>query len=114
MKIAHYSGIDSQAVEESGASGVTIRWLITPDDGPTAFCMRHFDIVPSGYTPEHQHDWEHQVFILEGEGTVLGGDQTRAFRAGDVIFLPPNERHQFRNTGEAAVRLLCLVPAPKK
>jgi quercetin dioxygenase-like cupin family protein len=114
MKISPYTEIDCQPVDEPGASGVTIRWLITAQDGRTDFCMRHFDVAPGGFTPEHEHDWEHQVFILEGEGTVLGGAETQPFKAGDVIFVAPGERHQFRNTGDGTARFLCLIPSPEK
>ena len=30
--------------------------------------------------------------------------------ANDVIFVQPNEVHQFRNTGERPMRFLCLIP----
>ena len=34
------------------------------------------------------------------------------FKAGDVIWVPPNEMHQFRNTGSEALKFICLIPAP--
>jgi quercetin dioxygenase-like cupin family protein len=27
-----------------------------------------------------------------------------------VIFIPPNAKHQFANTGKSTLRFLCLVP----
>ena len=114
MKISHYSEIASEPVAEPGASGVTIRWLITDKDGQTDFCMRHFEVAPNGYTPAHEHSWEHQVYILEGEGTVLDGDQRRPFKRGDVVFVPPGAKHQFTNTGDTTAQFLCLIPSPRK
>lgn len=38
--------------------------------GAENFAMRLFEIQPRGYSPLHQHDWEHEVFILEGKGAV--------------------------------------------
>jgi quercetin dioxygenase-like cupin family protein len=75
--------------------------------------MRMFEIEPKGYTPLHLHEWEHEVFILEGEGSIICGDNARLFRPGDVIFISPNEKHQFRNTGKQLVKLLCLIPNKK-
>jgi len=95
---------------ENGAYKLKVRWLITKDMGAENFAMRLFEMEPGGYSPLHTHSWEHEVFILEGEGTVFGGDEEREFKAGDVIFIPPNEKHQFKNTGEKTVRFLCLVP----
>jgi quercetin dioxygenase-like cupin family protein len=39
--------------------------------GAPNFVMRLFEIDPDGYSPFHTHAWEHEVFVLEGEGTVL-------------------------------------------
>jgi len=36
-----------------------------------------------------------------------------AFEAGDVVFVPPDELHQFRNTGDGELRFLCLIPLQK-
>lgn len=109
MKIFHYLDVKAEDADE-GASGLRVRWLITSEVGAENFAMRLFEMEPGGYSPLHSHPWEHEVFILEGEGVVLGGGEERKFRAGDVIFIPPNEEHQFRNTSEKTVMFLCLVP----
>jgi quercetin dioxygenase-like cupin family protein len=41
---------------------------------------------------------------------VIEGDQEHRFTAGDVIFVQPNEVHQFRNESDKPVRFLCLIP----
>lgn len=109
MKHVNYADVPAEKVEQ-GAEGVTIRWLITEKDGAENFVMRHFEIAPGGHTPEHRHAWEHEVFILAGEGAVLSEDAEEPFGPGDVIFMPSGEKHRFRNTGEEPVRMLCLIP----
>ena len=109
MKIFHYRDVEAKDAEE-GASKLRVRWLITKDIGAENFAMRLFEMEPGGYSPFHSHPWEHEVFILEGEGIVVGEREERKFRAGNVIFVPPNEEHQFKNTGETTVKLLCLIP----
>jgi quercetin dioxygenase-like cupin family protein len=109
MKLFRCFDIELETAE-NGAHKLKVRWLITKDMGAENFAMRLFEMEPGGYSPLHTHSWEHEVFILEGEGTVFGGDEERKFKAGDVIFIPPNEKHQFKNTGEKTVRFLCLVP----
>jgi len=109
MKKFHYTDVKAEQVEE-GAKGVRIRWLIDEETGAPNFCMRHFEIAPGGYTPLHTHPWEHEVFILSGEGTVRGNEGEVAFGPYDVIFMPGGEEHQFRCTGSEPVKLLCLVP----
>ena len=112
MKILNYSSVEPEHAGE-GTSKVTIRWLIDKKTGAKNFFMRLFEIEAGGYTPLHQHDWEHEVFILEGEGVIVYEEETKLFRAGDVIFIAPNEKHQFRNSGKKLVKLLCLIPNKK-
>jgi len=109
MKIFQYSDIKVEKADE-GASKLKVRWLITKETGAENFAMRLFEMEPRGYSPFHNHPWEHEVFILEGEGTVVGEKQERKFRPGDVIFIPPNEKHQFKNSGKKTVKFLCIVP----
>ena len=110
MRHIHYTEVPAEEVEK-GAEGVKIRWLIDEKSGAPNFCMRMFEIAPGGHTPHHEHDWEHEVYIIEGEGEVLSGDTPEPFRPGDAILVPGGEKHQFRNPGTTTVRLLCLIPA---
>jgi len=110
MRIFRWRDVEAQKAEE-GAEGVNVRWLLTKDHGAENFYMRLFEMEPEGHTPLHSHPWEHEVFILEGEGVVLGGGKDAEFHKGDVIFIPAGETHQFRNSGKETVRFLCLIPA---
>ena len=112
MKIFHYDSVEAQDAEGK-SSKVRVRWLITQEMGAENFAMRLFEVESGGYTPFHIHDWEHEVFILEGSGVVVGGDEERLFRSGDVVLIPPNEKHQFMNNGKGLVKILCLIPNKK-
>jgi len=109
MKVFPYKAIKAEDAGE-GTSGLNVRWLITKEVGAPNFAMRLFEVEPSGYSPFHSHPWEHEVFVLEGEGVVIGGSEEKSFKKDDVIFVPPDEKHQFKNNGEKIVRFLCLVP----
>ena len=100
--------------EPAPAEEVRVRWLITEETGAPNFTMRQFTVEAGGSTPQHTHPWEHEAFILEGSGTVKGGDEVEAFEAGDVIFVPPDELHQLKNTGEGELRFLCMIPLQGK
>jgi quercetin dioxygenase-like cupin family protein len=113
MKILHYRDVTAENVEE-GAKGVRIRWIITEATGAKNFVMRHFEVDPGGYTPRHTHAWEHEVFVLEGQGAVKGECDERSFSKGDAIFVPAGELHQFCNTGASVLQLLCLIPSREK
>ncbi|MEM2875524.1 MAG: cupin domain-containing protein [Candidatus Bathyarchaeia archaeon] len=105
----HYLDVESKLAEE-GAQETRIRWLITKDDGAKNFAMRLFEVDVGGYTPLHKHAWEHEIFVLEGEGQVLGEEGTKQIVPGDVIYIPPNENHQLKNTGKRKLKFLCLIP----
>jgi quercetin dioxygenase-like cupin family protein len=109
MKIFHYQDVEAKDAEE-GTSKLRVRWLITKETGAENFAMRLFEMDAGGYSPFHNHPWEHEVFILEGEGLAVGEGKERKFRAGDVIFIPPNEKHQLKNNGKKTVKFLCLIP----
>jgi quercetin dioxygenase-like cupin family protein len=97
-------------VQEEGAEGVKIKWLIDKSVGAPTFAMRHFTIRPRGHTPLHRHDWEHEVYVLEGEGFVKHQDQEYPIRPGDAILVPSNQLHQFRSTESSPLRFLCMIP----
>ncbi len=110
MKIAHYKKTPPDPVSEEGSSGLTVRWVISKEDGAPNFSMRVFEVEPGGYSPHHQHPWEHEVFILEGNGVLVQGEEEFPFSKGDVIFIPPGEQHQLRNTSEENLTFICLIP----
>jgi quercetin dioxygenase-like cupin family protein len=93
-----------------GATGCHVRWLIGAVDDAPNFAMRQFEVAPGGYTPRHTHPYEHEVFVLEGQGVVCQDDTEHPLQAGDVVYVVPNEVHQFRNTGSEPLKFLCLVP----
>jgi quercetin dioxygenase-like cupin family protein len=110
MKIEKSSNISKSPVEMDGAKDVEIRWLISKEDGARNFAMRMFELEPGGHTPLHTHSQEHEVFILEGEGTFVFEGQQHPFGAEYVIFVPPNREHRFMNTGDSVLRMLCIIP----
>ncbi|MBN1264276.1 MAG: cupin domain-containing protein [Anaerolineales bacterium] len=111
MNIVHYSDIDGKHFEGDSVQGITGRVLIGEDDGAPNFVMRLFEVEPGGYSPQHSHDWEHEIFIHQGEGAVFFEGKSYPVRAGSAIFVPPNKEHQIRNTGDGTLTFLCLIPA---
>jgi len=86
------------------------RLLISPADGETSFAMRRFTIGPGGHTPYHTHPWEHQVFVTAGTGEVRAPDGETPIEAGDYVFVPAMDQHQFASTGDGPLEFICVVP----
>lgn len=113
MKVFDHKQVEAKEAGE-GSAKLKVRWLITKEMGAPNFAMRLFEMESSGNSPLHTHPWEHEVFVLDGEGVLVGGDKEREFKAGDVIFVAPNEKHQFKNSGSKMLKFLCIVPTRNK
>ena len=110
MHLKNYSEIKTDIVEEPNSKGVYIQWLIDETIGKT-FAMRRFTIKPDGFTPHHKHDWEHEVFVLEGQGSIVDKDGVEhPVSKGNFIYVEPNEIHQFANHNDNDFIFLCLIP----
>lgn len=108
MKIEHYSQTASEPIQ--GLEGVTVRWVVNQDDGAPNFAMRVFDVQPGQSTPYHTHPWEHEVFVLAGEGMVKTADGEVPIGPEHVVYVAPDEAHQFQNRGHGVLRFICLIP----
>lgn len=89
-----------------------MRLLVGRADGAPNFAMRLFEVQPGGHTPLHQHPYEHEILVLQGQGQAVSGDGVtiRPVAGGDVVLVPPHEKHQFRNAGQSVLKFICLVP----
>ena len=110
MKVAHYKDITPDPAGEEGASRISVRWLITEKDGAPNFSMRVIEVEPGGHSPFHSHPWEHEVFVLEGSGVLVHEQGDIPLAKGDIIFIPPGEQHQLRNTADERLEFICLIP----
>ncbi len=110
MKIDHFNDVLLEDVNIEGADKTKIRWLISKNDNAPNFAMRMFEVESGGHTPFHSHDWEHEVFVLQGTGVLVTEEGEKPFQQWDVIFVEPHLKHQFKNTDDTLLRFLCIVP----
>lgn len=113
FKHIHFTEVPSREFGDE-APGVSIRRLIDEEyDGAPFYNLRMLEIAPGGHTPEHSHRNEHENFVLEGEGEVMYEGTWHPLRGGDVVFVPPEVLHQYRNSGDSVFRFLCGVPSSR-
>jgi len=115
MLIRDPDQVESKEMTMPGAEQVTMRLMVGRGDGASNFAMRCFDVQPGGCTPLHHHNYEHEIMVMAGEGKAVkhngdGEEELVPIKAGDVIFIQPNELHQFRNDGDSILRFMCMVP----
>ncbi|MFW6126470.1 MAG: cupin domain-containing protein [Chloroflexota bacterium] len=106
MKIHHYHDVQ----ELHDAPGVVRRVVIGAEHGAPRFVMRVFELAPGSSTPFHSHWWEHEVFVLSGEGLFKCNGSETPVRAGMAVFVAPEEQHCFSNTGGDTLRFICVIP----
>ena len=108
---------NSQATLTNGTlvKDVYVRWLIDENDGAYNFSMRRFEIKPNTNVPLHNHPQDHEIYILSGEGKFYNDSgQEEQAKSGDIVYIPPNEKHGIRNTGSSDLVFLCLIPYLKE
>lgn len=112
MKITRLSEVPSVQVEMDGVQGASKQVPVGVADGAPNFSMRVFTLEVGGFTPYHNHPWEHENYILSGSGVVRTAEgEDKAVSAGDFVFIAPGEQHQFRNSSTSeALQFICLVP----
>ena len=106
MRIISYKKAEAKEAESSYK--LKIRWL--NNEGSKNFAVRHIEIEPNGYSPHHSHPWEHEIFVLEGNGTAFGNKEVKPISVGDLISIPAGDTHQIKNTGKNTLKILCMIP----
>lgn len=112
MLIRNIREVEHKPVTMAGAERVEMAVMAGRADGVPNFAMRHFKVEPGGCTPRHSHDYEHEVFVVAGGGTVLLDGAERPIKAGDVLYVPADEEHQFKAEA-GGLEFLCLVPVTR-
>lgn len=110
MRLVRPDPARTTPVSMDGVRGARMEVLLGREHGVPNFAMRHFVVEPGGHTPLHSHNYEHEAIILEGAADVECDGAMHRASAGDVLYMPANAMHQFRNPGTVALRFLCLVP----
>ena len=111
MIIKNIDQVPLHDVNMEGAKDVKVRVLFGPADNAPTFAMRVFEMAGGGHTPFHTHPFEHEAVLLDGDIAVVTEAGDRPLQKGDVILVPPEEKHQFKNLSETkSARFMCLVP----
>lgn len=112
MIIRNINEVPTAPVQMDGVKGARMAVMVGRADGAPNFALRQFAVEPGGHTPRHSHDYEHEVFIVSGKGTIFLDGKVNPIKSGDVIYVPAHELHQFQSdaTQTESLRFLCLVP----
>jgi quercetin dioxygenase-like cupin family protein len=104
------AGVNLQAVKMPGAENCKMQELLTAAQKAPNFSMRFFEVEPLGHTPFHSHPWEHEIYVLKGQGSLKTDGEDIPFGESQAILVPPNTKHQFFNSGKEPLQFICLIP----
>jgi mannose-6-phosphate isomerase-like protein (cupin superfamily) len=68
-----------------------------------------FEIDAGSKAEPHFHDTHEWYFVVEGTGVVQIENEARRVAPGDLIYIPPNQRHTIYPTGKGKIRALCFA-----
>ena len=62
--------------------------------------------IPPGRAPDHFHEYEEVLVILQGRGRIWADRESAQIGPGSCVFLPRRQVHCVENLGEGRLRLL--------
>lgn len=102
--------IPEKGINRSYRENVSIRYLILEEFGAPHVEMRYFELGQGSSSSLDQHPYEHEVFVLRGEGVLLLGEKEYTLKPHDAVLIESNEVHQLRQSGDEPLGFLCIVP----
>jgi len=91
-----------------GIVGDTYTILLSGEDTGGRFCLIDMHVPPGGGPGPHRHDFEETFMVLEGELATTFRGHTLTMSAGQTVNIPANAPHQFHNSSDRPVRMLCI------
>jgi len=112
MKIKSINSVEKKKVQMEGAEKAWKQMPLSSADGVPMYSLRVFTVEPGGFTPYHQHPYEHMNYVIEGEGALVNeAGEENPVKAGDFALVNPNEKHQYRNKSvDKPFVMICGVP----
>ena len=112
MSISHIDETKIVTLPDGLYRNVQGQVLISPANGSDKNVLRLCHIAQGGFSANHEHDFPHYIYVLEGEGTIELNHEKFPIHAGSYAFVPNNTQHQLVNTTTTGqtLKFLCMVP----
>ena len=89
-------------------SGLIEYWVA--DETDRGYCGKFLFVFDGQECPCHRHEMKHETFfVMKGSVEMTVNGKARVLKEGDVLAVPPGDRHSFRGVGPA---LLLEVSQP--
>lgn len=111
-KVTDAASVPALPIEEEGAEGMTMQWLIGDDvERSPSFSTRKVTLQPGGVTPRRQTSWEHQLHILSGSALLVEDSLETPLGPGNTVQVRPNLAFTIKNIGETPLEYLHIIPS---
>ena len=100
-------------VEHNGT--VPVWYLVHPreikelTDGGFVELINEFEVAAGGAVFPHSHPTHEWYFVMSGRGVMTVDDEERPVEPGDLVYIPPDQVHSLRPTGDAPIRCFCFA-----
>lgn len=102
------AAVSLQTGRHIGLAGDTYTILLGGAETAGRFCLIDMHVPPGGGPAPHRHDFEETFILLEGEMEANFRGEKRTVKAGETVNIPANAPHQFHNSSNKPVRMLCI------
>jgi mannose-6-phosphate isomerase-like protein (cupin superfamily) len=111
MKISSRKSVTPLTVHQSvRVYPLLQRWSLAEETKGTYLeFIDDFEIDPGSRAEPHFHNTHEWYFIMEGVGVVQIENEARRVAPGDLVYIPPNQRHTVYPTGAVKIRALCFA-----
>jgi quercetin dioxygenase-like cupin family protein len=111
MKISSQKTVDPITLHETvRVYPLLKRWeLAEQTKGTYLEFIDDFEIDAGSKAEPHFHNTHEWYFILEGSGVVQIENEARRVVPGDLVYIPPNQRHTVYPTVAGKIRALCFA-----
>ena len=107
--------VDESTVEESALQGRHLKWVITNENTGAKYCtFAVIRVAPQGRAlPAHSHPaGEEIIYILNGHGRVLIGDEIEPVKAGCAVLFQQGKIHILENLSDEEMKVACFFAPP--
>ena len=100
-------------VEHNGT--VPVWWLIRPremlelTDGGYLELANEFEVAVGGEVFPHTHPTHEFYFVMTGTGVMTIAGEERDVSPGDLVYIPPDQVHSLRPTGDEPIHCFCFA-----
>lgn len=88
---------------EKGSATAGRQFVLGPD---CATATQFIGLIPPGRAPDHYHEYDEVIYVLEGRGRLFIDGEEAELRPGSCIHLPRGLVHCLANEGETEMRVL--------